>query len=66
MSLSANEINNLKSTIQDCWISDKKGLRLLVISNGSEYWRFKYRFLGKQKTFAFSVYSDASFKKCYE
>ena len=31
------------------------GLFLLVYPNGSKYWRFKYRFLGKEKVLAIGV-----------
>ena len=47
----------------DTWLSDEKGLRLLIKPNGSRYWRLKYRFEGKQKTLALGVFPDVSLKQ---
>ncbi|HGC5726846.1 TPA: tyrosine-type recombinase/integrase [Legionella pneumophila] len=38
--------------------SDEKGLYVLVNPNGSIYWRFKYRFLGKEKSLALGTFPD--------
>jgi integrase len=56
----------IKQTIyqeKDLWLSDEKGLRLLVKTNGAKYWRLKYRFQGKQKTLAIGVYPEVSLKE---
>ena len=37
-------------------VSDGGGLYLEVMPNGSKYWRFKYRFLKKEKRLAFGKY----------
>ena len=37
-------------------LSDGQGLYLYVMPNGSKYWRFIYRFNGKQKMEAMGVY----------
>ncbi len=60
MKLSALEIKRLSAQDKDYWISDEKGLRLLVKRNGAKYWRLKYRYQGKQKTLALGVYPDVS------
>ncbi|MPS73311.1 MAG: DUF4102 domain-containing protein [Chryseobacterium sp.] len=39
-------------------LSDGKGLYLEVMPNGSKYWRFKYRFLQKEKRLALGVYDE--------
>jgi integrase len=39
-------------------LSDGNGLYLLVNPNGSRYWRFKYRFHGKEKLLAVGVYPE--------
>lgn len=62
MALSDLQIKQAKPEAKDWWLSDEKGLRLLVKSNGSKYWRLKYRFSGKQKTLALGVYPDVSLK----
>ena len=40
-----------------------KGMYLEVTPKGGKYWRYKYRFGGKEKRLALGVYPDASFKK---
>src|SRR5215208_4493895 len=39
-------------------LADGGGLFLLVHSNGSKYWRLKYRLDGKEKLFAVGVYPE--------
>jgi hypothetical protein len=38
-------------------------LLLKILPNGGRYWRFNYRFNGKQKTLALGVYPDVSLAK---
>jgi integrase len=47
-------------------LSDGGGLYLHVAPNGGKYWRFNYRFNGKQKTLALGVYPDVSLAKARE
>jgi hypothetical protein len=44
-------------------IFDGRGLYLLVMPNGSRYWRYNYRFAGKLKTLALGVHPDVSLEK---
>jgi hypothetical protein len=44
-------------------LSDGGGLYLLVVPTGGNYWRYKYRFDGKQKTLALGIYPDVSLEK---
>lgn len=44
-------------------IADRDGLYLQVDPRGGRYWRFNYRFNGKQKTLALGVYPDVSLAK---
>ena len=37
-------------------LSDCNGMYLEIMPNGSKYWRIKYRFGGKEKRLAFSIY----------
>jgi integrase len=39
-------------------LSDGNGLTLIVHPNGSKYWVYRYRFLGKEKTLALGKYPD--------
>jgi hypothetical protein len=41
-------------------ISDGGGLYVMVVPTGGRYWRYNYRFDGKQKTIALGVYPDVS------
>jgi len=38
----------------------KKGLYLQITPTNSKYWRFKFRFAGKEKKLVFGVYPDVS------
>ncbi len=42
---------------------DGGGLFLLVNSNGSKWWRFRYRYGGKQKRLSLGVYPATGLKK---
>lgn len=63
MPLTDIQIKQTNPQDKDLWLSDEKGLRLLVKTNGSKYWRLKYRFQGKQKTLALGVYPEVSLKE---
>ena len=41
-------------------MTDGKGLFVFVHPNGSKYWRYRYRFAGKQKLLAIGVYPEVS------
>ena len=58
MKLSDVAVRKLKPRIKAYKSADGGGLFLFVQSNGSKYWRFAYRFGGKQKTLALGVYPD--------
>ena len=58
MPLTDTAIRNAKSAATQRKLADEKGLFLLVHPNGSKYWRFKYRFDGKEKLLALGVYPD--------
>ena len=40
--------------------ADGHGLYVLIAPTGRRYWRYNYRFDGKQKTLALGVYPDVS------
>jgi len=66
MPLTDTAIKQAKPRDEDYWLTDEKGLRLLVKTTGSKYWRLKYRFQGKQKTLAVGVYPSVSLKSARE
>jgi integrase len=43
-------------------LSDARGLYLLINPSGAKWWRFKYRFGGKEKLLSFGVYPDVSLR----
>jgi integrase len=47
-------------------IADGRGLFLLLTSAGQRWWRFKYRFAGKEKLLSLGVYPDVSLKQARE
>ena len=42
---------------------DGRGLYLEIAPTGSRWWRFKYRFAGKEKRISLGVYPDVGLKK---
>lgn len=67
MSLSDTTIKNAKPAPGKAYkIPDGKGMYLLVNTNGSKYFRLKYRFGGKEKVLALGVYPDTSLKQARE
>lgn len=60
MPLTNNECRNAKPATKPYKLSDGRGLYLQVMPRGGKYWRFKYRFVGKEKRLAFGVYPDVS------
>ena len=66
MSLSDLAAKKAKPKSRDYKLSVEKGLYLLVKTNGSKYWRLKYRFAGKEKTLALGVYPEVSLAEARE
>jgi hypothetical protein len=60
MALTDIKVRTTKSQEKAFKLSDEKGLFLYVIPNGGKYWRFKYRYIGKEKLLALGVYPDVS------
>jgi integrase len=60
MPLTDIAVRNSKPELKPRKLADEKGLFLLIHSNGSKYWRMKYRFGGKEKLLALGVYPDVS------
>lgn len=58
MSLTEALIRKAESREKPYKLSDGNGLYLLINPTGSMWWRFRYRFDGKEKMFALGVYPD--------
>src|ERR1700690_1218465 len=58
MPLTDTAIRKAKSKEKPFKISDSGGLYLLVQPSGSKWWRYKYRFAGKEKLLALGSFPD--------
>jgi integrase len=59
-SLSDAKVRNSKPRAKPFKIADGEGLFLLIMPNGSKYWRLKYFFAGKEKVLALGVYPEVT------
>jgi integrase len=64
--LTATAVKNAKPAHKPKKLFDERGLYLLVNPNGSRWWRFKYRFNGKEKLLSLGVYPDVSLSEARE
>jgi len=63
MSLTDKAIRNAKPKTKPFKMSDSGGLFLLVQPSGSKWWRYKYRFAGKEKLLALGSYPTVSLQE---
>jgi integrase len=66
MPLTDIKIRSAKPGDKTYKLFDSGGLYLEVSPGGSKYWRWKYRFGGKEKRLAFGVYPDVTLKAARE
>lgn len=66
MPLTDSAIRNAKPVSKPLRLFDGGGLYLEVAPSGGKWWRFKYRFGGKEKRFSLGVYPDVSLKDARE
>ena len=64
--LSAAAVQAAKPRTKPYKLADGGGLYLLVQPNGAKYWRFKYRYGGKEKTLALGVYPEVKLARARE
>lgn len=60
MTLTNTEVLKAKPSPSPIKMADGRGLYLLITPAGSKLWRWKYRFLGKEKLMAAGAYPDVS------
>lgn len=60
MALTNTEVLKAKPGLSPVKMADGRGLYLLITPTGSKLWRWKYRFLGKEKLMAVGAYPDVS------
>lgn len=58
--LTAIEVKQAKPGDKDRTLADGGGLLLLVTRSGAKYWRYKYRYVGREKLLALGIYPDVS------
>ena len=63
MLLTATKIQNTAPQKKAVRLFDGRGLYLEIAPTGSRWWRFKYRFAGKEKRISLGVYPDVGLKK---
>jgi Arm DNA-binding domain len=63
MTLTENIIRNSVHSVKPVKLNDGHGLFLLLTPAGGKWWRFRYRFGGKQKMLSMGVYPEVSLKK---
>ncbi len=60
MALTDTKVRSAKPQEKEYTLVDGDGMFLLIHPNGSKYWRFRFRFGGKQHLIAFGVYPETS------
>ncbi|EJF8082588.1 integrase arm-type DNA-binding domain-containing protein [Escherichia coli] len=60
MALTDIKVRSAKPQEKEYTLADGDGMFLLIHPNGSKYWRFRFRFGGKQHLMAFGVYPETS------
>jgi integrase len=63
MPLTDTAIRKTKPTDKPFKLFDERGLFLLVVPSGGKWWRFRYRFDGKNKLLSMGVYPDVPLTK---
>ncbi|WP_036267863.1 tyrosine-type recombinase/integrase [Methylocaldum szegediense] len=66
MPLTDNTIRNAKPHQKPVRLYDSGGLYLEVAPSGGKWWRFKYRFDGKEKRISLGTYPETSLKEARE
>lgn len=66
MALTDVAVRNAKPTGKLYRLFDERGMYLEVSAAGGKWWRFKYRFAGKEKRLSLGVYPDVGLKEARE
>ena len=66
MALSDTTIRNAKPSDKAYKVYDERGLFMQVTTSGGKWWRFKFRFEGKEKLLSLGIYPDVSLKTARE
>jgi integrase len=63
MKLTNTAVKQAKPEDKPKYLSDGKGLSLLIQPNGSKWWRLRYQYLGKTNMLSLGTYPDVSLKR---
>lgn len=63
MPLTATQVKQAAPKDKPYKLADGGGLYLLINPQGAKYWRYKYRYGGKEKTLALGVFPETSLKE---
>lgn len=66
MPLTDAKVRSVKAKDKAYKLTDGGGLYLLVTPNGGRYWRYKYRFAGREKLLSLGAYPDLSLSEARE
>ena len=66
MALTDTAIRNAKPGAKPAKMFDERGLFLMVTPSGGKWWRFRYKFDGKEKLLSLGVYPDIGLKDARE
>ena len=66
MSLSDSAIRNAKPTNKVFKMYDQQGLFIQITPSGGKWWRFKFRFNGKENLLSLGTYPEVSLKTARE
>jgi integrase len=66
MALTDRQCREAKPREKDYKLTDGHGLYLHIMPNGSKYWRYKYRYLKKQRVMALGIYPEVSLAEARE
>ena len=66
MPLTDTQISKAKAADKPRRLADSRGLYLEISPKGGKWWRFKYRYRGKEKRLSLGVYPDISLKDARE
>ena len=64
--LTETAIRKAKVPVKPTKLSDERGLYLLCTPSGGKWWRFKYRYAGKEKLLSLGTYPEVSLAKARE
>ena len=66
MPLTDTTIRNAKPGSKAAKLYDERGLFLIVTPQGGKWWRFRYKWAGKEKLLSLGTYPDISLKDARE